>query len=123
MGVFPDVAAGASPHGGQQYTALRVLQHLPIYKHEGRGRLYANACVDDADIVAFRAGDLPQHEFLAGVKVKVGHTCDLDRRQSEYLACDVGQTHLWAFYYDVEKRYLAERMVHLRLFEKGGCER
>ncbi|KAJ6548380.1 hypothetical protein B0H19DRAFT_1074241 [Mycena capillaripes] len=63
---------------------------------------------------------MTQDEFLAEVKAKVGHTCDMDRRQAEYEACDVGQTHLWAFYYDVEKRYLAERMVHLRLFEKGG---
>ncbi|KAJ7891477.1 hypothetical protein B0H13DRAFT_2340568 [Mycena leptocephala] len=90
------------------------------YANEGWGSCYAVACVDDADIVLYRAGTITAADLKARIKWKVGHTNDPERRQREYEKCNVGQTHIWICRWEASRRYYCERFVHLQQLCDGG---
>ncbi|KAJ7831374.1 hypothetical protein B0H13DRAFT_2371476 [Mycena leptocephala] len=75
-----------------------------------------------ADIRNYEAGKLTAAALVAKLEFKLGHTKSLARRRREYRKCDKTQiqTHLWLWSYDVPHRYLAERMIHLRLFGRDA---
>ncbi|KAJ6461912.1 hypothetical protein C8R47DRAFT_1080429 [Mycena vitilis] len=106
----------------EQIAALLANQHARLYRKEGPGKLYLNARVPDDAVYKLRTHQLG-HAGLKGVAkldVKVGHTNSITRRCCEYEACDRGQTTVWAWTYDVPRRYLAERIVHLELARAGA---
>ncbi|KAJ7637372.1 hypothetical protein DFH06DRAFT_1336037 [Mycena polygramma] len=105
-----------------QIAVLLAKRHSRLYKNEGRGKLYVNARVPEDAIDELHAGNLKPAEFktVAKLGAKVGHTNAIERRCCQYEACDRGQTHVWAWTYDVPRRYLAERLVHLEIARAGG---
>ncbi|KAK7030151.1 hypothetical protein R3P38DRAFT_3189104 [Favolaschia claudopus] len=90
------------------------------YKLEGHGDLYVVACVADKVLDDYRHGRINADELYAEVKLKLGHSKKLPRRRAEYRHCDVGQTHVWLYAFRVERRYLAERLIHLNLLQSGA---
>ncbi|KAJ6487071.1 hypothetical protein C8R47DRAFT_1072162 [Mycena vitilis] len=106
----------------EQIAALLSKQHARLYRKEGPGKLYLNARVPDDAIYNLRTNQLGPAGFkgVAKLDAKVGHTNSITRRCCEYEACDRGQTTVWAWTYDVPRRYLAERLVHLELARAGA---
>ncbi|KAJ7832407.1 hypothetical protein B0H14DRAFT_2592073 [Mycena olivaceomarginata] len=87
-----------------------------LYKLEGWGKVYVTTCVSDADVDEYRNGTLAGDDLVAKLQFKVGHTSSLTRRCHQYRKCEKGQTHIWLWSYDAAERYLAEHLIHLRLF-------
>ncbi|KAJ7898794.1 hypothetical protein B0H13DRAFT_805032 [Mycena leptocephala] len=98
-----------------QIAALLAQQHKRLYKQEGQGKLYVTTHIADADVRAYRGGLLTLDGLMNKLEFKIGHTKHLARRQRQYLKCDDGQTHLWLWSYSADRRYLAERLIHLQL--------
>ncbi|KAJ7845310.1 hypothetical protein B0H13DRAFT_1908455 [Mycena leptocephala] len=101
-----------------QFDALLASRRRRLYKLEGRGKIYVTTCVSNADVDKYRDGTLTGDDLLAKLQFKIGHTSSLKRRCRQYRKCEKGQTHIWLWTYDAAQRYLAERLIHLRLF--GG---
>ncbi|KAJ7791399.1 hypothetical protein B0H14DRAFT_3500471 [Mycena olivaceomarginata] len=93
-----------------QMHALHRLQ-VP-YVREGEGWVYH--CVEIVETAA-RAQRM-HREVIA----KVGETCRLDGRCGEYKRCEKGgRIHIWLWAFYVQRRQLAERMIHLALRGAG----
>ncbi|KAJ6451812.1 hypothetical protein C8R47DRAFT_1083938 [Mycena vitilis] len=107
-----------------QIGALLRQKNFSLYKRDGPGRLYCVVRAQDDDIADFRARRIQADEFRGRValNVKIGHTSRIERRREEYEVCDDGQTHIWAWTYRVPRRMLAERLVHLEIFKRGGIK-
>ncbi|KAJ7682182.1 hypothetical protein DFH06DRAFT_1314405 [Mycena polygramma] len=105
-----------------QYRAFLVQPSRKWYKKEDSGILYLNVCAPLATVSAFRAGAIKRDAFLKKLKGKFGHTNNLQRRQAQYRSCDVDQIHLWGYKYEVQRRYLAERLTHLLIADAGGAQ-
>ncbi|KAJ7889991.1 hypothetical protein B0H13DRAFT_2341232 [Mycena leptocephala] len=86
-----------------QFDALLASRRRHLYKLEGGGKIYVTTCVSDADVDEYRNGTLAGDDLLAKLQFK-------------YRKCENGQTHIWLWSYDTPQRYLAERLIHLRLF-------
>ncbi|KAJ7923308.1 hypothetical protein B0H13DRAFT_2316499 [Mycena leptocephala] len=84
-----------------------------------RGKIYVTTCISDADVDEYWNGTLAGDDLLTKLQFKVGHTSSLTRRCHQYRKCENSQTHIWLWSYDAPQCYLAERLIHLRLF---GCE-
>ncbi|KAJ7606983.1 hypothetical protein DFH06DRAFT_1347756 [Mycena polygramma] len=107
-----------------QIGALLRLKNYSLYKRDGPGQLYCVARAQDDDIADFRARRIQADEFRGRValNLKFGHTSRIERRREQYCVCDAGQTHIWAWTYRVPRRMLAERLVHLEIFKRGGLK-
>ncbi|KAJ7907147.1 hypothetical protein B0H13DRAFT_1879858 [Mycena leptocephala] len=105
-----------------QFDALLASRRRRLYKREGPGKLYVTTRIPAADIRNYEAGKLTAAALVAKLEFKLGHTKSLARRRRQYRKCDKTQiqTHLWLWSYDVPHRYLAERMIHLRLFGRDA---
>ncbi|KAJ6466015.1 hypothetical protein C8R47DRAFT_1224148 [Mycena vitilis] len=108
----------------KQIGALLRQKRFSLYKGDGGDRLYCVVRAQDDDIADFRARRIEAEEFRGRValNVKMGHTSRIERRMEEYSVCDEGQTHIWAWTYRVPRRKLAERLVHLEIFKRGGVK-
>ncbi|KAJ6456803.1 hypothetical protein C8R47DRAFT_1227758 [Mycena vitilis] len=108
----------------KQIGALLRQKRFSLYKGDGGDRLYCVVRAQDDDIADFRARRIEAEEFRGRValNVKIGHTSRIERRMEEYSVCDEGQTHIWAWTYRVPRRKLAERLVHLEIFKRGGIK-
>jgi hypothetical protein len=78
-----------------------------LYKLEGDGVLYVTTVIDDADVRAVRSGTLTASALKKKLTFKLGHTNSLARRCPQYRKCEQDQTHLWLWYYEVDRRYVA----------------
>ncbi|KAJ7252798.1 hypothetical protein B0H12DRAFT_1071657 [Mycena haematopus] len=87
-----------------QIPALLALgPHIPFLR-EGRGAVY---------FTAHRRNDGP-------VMLKWGQSTCVPRRQLDYRACEVGEgIQMWFVAFEVKRRLIAERVIHLRLRERG----
>ncbi|KAJ7738604.1 hypothetical protein B0H16DRAFT_94127 [Mycena metata] len=102
---------------------LRALPPLPrvagltefrdSYAEDGPGAIYVTAVAANDTWNNFCSGLLTADDFLAELRVKVGHTKDLPVRQRRYRKCDVGRRHFWLFCFYPKQRILAEQMCHL----------
>ncbi|KAJ7751039.1 hypothetical protein B0H16DRAFT_837135 [Mycena metata] len=102
---------------------LRALPPLPrvagltefrdSYAEDGPGAIYVTAVAANDTWNNFCSGLLTADDFLAELRVKVGHTKDLPVRQRRYQKCDVGRRHFWLFCFYPKQRILAEQMCHL----------
>ncbi|KAJ7617438.1 hypothetical protein DFH06DRAFT_1364428 [Mycena polygramma] len=104
-----------------QYDAFLDQPTKKWYKDEDEGVLYFNVCAPLTAVSAFRSNNISRTDFMKKLKGKFGHTNNLKRRQAQYRRCDVGQIHLWGYRYDVQCRYLAERLTHLLIAHAGGA--
>ncbi|KAJ6491083.1 hypothetical protein C8R45DRAFT_928906 [Mycena sanguinolenta] len=60
------------------------------------------------------------HQRDGGELIKWGQSTDVPCRQLDYDACeDDGGTQMWVVAFEVEHRLIAERVIHLRLLQKG----
>ncbi|KAJ7895036.1 hypothetical protein B0H13DRAFT_2339038 [Mycena leptocephala] len=118
------------PSYEDQYDALAA--NPDLYKLEGDGVLYVTTVIDDADVRAVRSGTLTASALKKKLTFKLGHTNSLARHCPQYRKCEQDQTHLWLWYYEVDRRYVAERMSHLKLLHHNahatpdkcqGCKR
>ncbi|KAJ7501256.1 hypothetical protein B0H11DRAFT_2375490 [Mycena galericulata] len=105
------------PVASQNMLLLLELEHA--YQGEGLGLLYITSRVPTAILQAYQAGTINWEEFSQSLDVKVGHTECIRRRISQYRACRRGMSLVWHVGFLVEKRMLAERLVHLRLRSLG----
>ncbi|KAJ7253306.1 hypothetical protein B0H12DRAFT_1071444 [Mycena haematopus] len=89
---------------GDQIPALLALEpHVPFLR-EGRGAIYFTAHQQNDGQLIFKWGE---------------STC-VPRRQLDYRACEVdGGIQMWFVAFEVKRRLIAERIIHLRLREKG----
>ncbi|KAJ7027830.1 hypothetical protein C8F04DRAFT_1189225 [Mycena alexandri] len=102
---------------------LRALPPLPriagltefcdSYAKDGPGALYVTAVAANCAWQNFFSGLITADEFLAELRVKVGHAHNLPVRRGKYRRCDVGQTHFWLYCFYPKKRIVAEQMCHL----------
>ncbi|KAJ6514248.1 hypothetical protein C8R47DRAFT_1282085 [Mycena vitilis] len=108
----------------KQMGALLRQKNFSLYKGDASGRLYCVARAEDDDIADFLARRIDADEFreCVALNVKIGHTSRIERRMEQYCVCDEGQTHIWAWTYLVPRRKLAERLVHLEIFKRGGIK-
>ncbi|KAJ7836933.1 hypothetical protein B0H13DRAFT_2368458 [Mycena leptocephala] len=92
---------------------LKLDPHV-AFLDEGPGEVYFTAQLAD-DAVQQQRPD----RLLSAVIVKWGVTRCLPRRQLDYGRCGEGRVHMWMMSYQVERRLLAEKMIHLRLAHEG----
>ncbi|KAJ7675881.1 hypothetical protein DFH06DRAFT_1122665 [Mycena polygramma] len=118
--IAPDHHSRRLPTCEDQIAALLAKRHSRLYKNEARGKLYVTGRAPDDAIDDLREDNLTPVQFKSAANAKVGHTKDIERRRCEYKGCDRDQTHVWAWTYDVPRRYLAERLVHLEIARAGG---
>ncbi|KAJ7016079.1 hypothetical protein C8F04DRAFT_1282791 [Mycena alexandri] len=100
---------------------LRALPPLPrvagltefrdSYAKDGPGAMYVTAVAANNAWKKFCSGLLPADDFLADLRVKVGHAKKLPVRQRQYQKCDVDQRHFWLFCFYPKRRILAEQCV------------
>ncbi|KAJ7028745.1 hypothetical protein C8F04DRAFT_1265701 [Mycena alexandri] len=71
---------------------------------DGPGALYVTAVAANRAWQNFLSGLITADEFLAELRVKVGHAHNLPVRRGKYRRCDVGQTHFWLYCFYPKKR-------------------
>ncbi|KAF8197688.1 hypothetical protein K438DRAFT_1759818 [Mycena galopus ATCC 62051] len=91
----------------EQIPALLALDPHVRFLKEGPGGVYFTAHIHNGRLM-----------------VKWGVSTCVPRRQLDYHACEVGgRIQLWFVAFEnLERRLIAERVIHLRLQEKGHCE-
>ncbi|KAJ7450923.1 hypothetical protein B0H11DRAFT_2246505 [Mycena galericulata] len=106
----------------RKISHFREKRRLHPFINEGEGSDYIVACFDNGDVDAYRSGEIDGAELLGRCVLKVGHSCRMETRQTEYHGCDAGdtQTHVWICHYVVRRRCYAERFLHLLTFREGG---
>ncbi|KAJ7751084.1 hypothetical protein B0H16DRAFT_839281 [Mycena metata] len=85
-------------------AALAEFRDPDPYVKEGPGALYVVALAANDTVEQYRCGLITAHDFLAQLRVKVGHAHNLPVRRRKYRKCDVGQTHFWLYCFYPEKR-------------------
>ncbi|KAJ7016072.1 hypothetical protein C8F04DRAFT_1203435 [Mycena alexandri] len=102
---------------------LRALPPLPrvagltefrdSYAKDGPGAMYVTAVAANNAWKKFCSGLLPADDFLADLRVKVGHAKKLPVRQRQYQKCDVDQRHFWLFCFLPQETDSRRTMCHL----------
>ncbi|KAJ7761565.1 hypothetical protein DFH07DRAFT_957159 [Mycena maculata] len=107
--------------------AMTLLTLDQPYKKEGPGRVYINYIVADEYVSTFKDGLLTLDELieLDTVRVKVGSTDDMRRRQPEYRRrCEKkGKKIWWWRSFSADRRMAIEHMVHFSLESVGAGPR
>ncbi|KAJ7738572.1 hypothetical protein B0H16DRAFT_1729803 [Mycena metata] len=94
-------------------AALAEFRDPDPYVKEGPGALYVVALAANDTVEQYRCGLITAHDFLAQLRVKVGHAHNLPVRRRRYRKCDVGQTHFWLYCFHPEKRIAAGKFFYL----------
>jgi hypothetical protein len=108
-----DRRSQALPTYDAQIAALLAKPCARWFKNEGRGSLYVTTYVEDTDVEMYRRGALTREDFLANLVCKLGHTKNQARHVRDYRKCEKGQSHIWMWYYEVDRRYLAGAFIFI----------